>query len=232
MFYSCPAVRADPADQREEDCGKAECLLHSDCPSHLKCCYDGCGYSCTEPSRIPYIDLVSAYSDECPPAREVPCTDREEEEESESESEREEWEESNSESDEEWEESCVDEDFTCDPNELCCANECGWSVCVPRWLENPCLMAVALALNTSRSSSGATLLGSYTPLCTTDGLFREIQCHTHYCWCVNRDTGVPLSDIVPFEEANVLACAGTCDVSTCACRLSAIFVSFLFSLCI
>ena len=200
IFHSCPAVRAGASDSCT-----AECLLHSECPAHLKCCYNGCGYSCVQPTQIPYIDLEPVYTDECPAVSDVPCLDEEEEEESEgSESE---WDsgtmESEGESSEEG--SCREEGYVCDRNELCCDNDCGSAVCVERELESPCLVAVAISLN---MSAAQRVYGRYKPLCTTEGLFREIQCHAHFCWCVEEETGVPLSDTVPFEQANVLACAG------------------------
>ena len=69
-------------------------------------------------------------------------------------------------------------------------------------------MEVALSANTSE------LYGSYKPQCTSEGQFRQVQCHAHFCWCVESDTGVPVSDIVPFEQASVLTCTGVC---VCAC---------------
>lgn len=198
---------------------QADCLLHSECPSHLRCCYNGCGYSCMEPHQIPYIDLAPAYSNQCPPPEDVPCLEWEEEEEWE-----EQWEEEESdseedgdsdgsESSEEWAGSCrgdeEEEGEGCDPDELCCDNDCGSSVCVGRVPDQPCLAAVALTLN----ASSPQLYGRYRPLCTLQGLFREIQCHAHFCWCVEPTTGEPLSDTVPFEQANVLACASECFAS-------------------
>lgn len=201
IFYSCPAVRAGASDHCE-----ADCLLHSECDSNLKCCYNGCGYSCMQPHQIPYVELAPAYTDECPAVGDVPCLDEDEEEEWEEEGEEEREEEDSEEDSEEGsdEVSCREEEFSCDSNEMCCDNECESAVCVSRDLYSPCFAAVALSLNVSSSE----VYGRYRPMCTTRGLFREIQCHAHFCWCVEADTGVPLSDTVPFEQANVLACAG------------------------
>ena len=172
-FHSCPAVRAGTTT----DCD-AECLLHGDCPSHLKCCYNGCGYSCMQPHAIPFIDISSSYVKTCPDNSDVPCLEARG--------------------------SCQEEDFLCDEGEMCCDNDCATSICISTKPDSPCFTAVQLAVSTNASN----MFGRYKPQCTTQGLFREIQCHAHFCWCVESQSGVPVSDIVPFEQANVLACAG------------------------
>ena len=175
MFYSCPATRAGEST----DC-TANCLLHSHCtdPPANKCCYNGCGYSCVRPHRIPYIDLSSARKTECPAESDVPCF--------------------------ETTGSCREDEFACDDDDdMCCDNDCGIAVCVSTELDSPCFTAVEIALNNTSDR-----LGVYRPQCTTRGLFREIQCHAHFCWCVESDSGIPKSEIVPFEQTNQLACAG------------------------
>ena len=48
----------------------------------------------------------------------------------------------------------------------------------------------------------ASLIGAYLPQCEEDGSFSLLQCHasTGYCWCVNGQSGVPISDLVRFEQ--------------------------------
>ncbi len=165
------------------DCS-ANCLLHSHCggPPESKCCYNGCGYSCMRPHPIPYIDLSSARVTACPDASEVPCLDTMG--------------------------SCRREEFACEDDEdLCCDNGCASAVCISTELDSPCVTAVEMALAANTSE----LLGSYRPQCNSQGLFRGIQCHAHYCWCVESSSGEPISDIVPFERTNELACAGEQD---------------------
>ncbi|XP_077301993.1 uncharacterized protein LOC143922567 isoform X3 [Arctopsyche grandis] len=43
---------------------------------------------------------------------------------------------------------------------------------------------------------------SYVPECTADGRYRRIQCYpqTGYCWCVNEDSGVPISGTAIKDE--------------------------------
>lgn len=175
-FLSCPAVHTGTS----ADC-VADCLLHSECSSSLKCCYNGCGYSCMTAHTIPYIDISSSYITECPAPSDMPCADVRG--------------------------SCREEGagFGCQVGEMCCDTDCGSALCMSSVLESPCFVAVAVAL--SPNSTQLTVEG-YRPQCTSQGNFRQIQCHAHYCWCVNPDSGVPLSDIVPFQQANVLACAG------------------------
>lgn len=131
-----------------------------------------------QPHSIPYIDISSSYVEECPDSSDVPCAQAQG--------------------------SCREEEFMCEEGEMCCDNDCASALCISTTLGSPCFTAVQLAASTNTSK----LLGRYKPQCTTQGLFREIQCHAHYCWCVVSQSGVPVSDIVPFEQANVLACAG------------------------
>lgn len=176
VYYSCPAVRPS---KTPESCN-ANCRSHSDCSSPLQCCYDGCGYSCTQPSHIPYIHLPSSSAaGGCPSPNLVPCAKASG--------------------------SCLDEGYSCNGDSRCCENSCSGAVCLSTVDSTPCFTAVGIAL---LSNSSQELLGRYKPLCTTQGLFRGIQCHEHYCWCVEVQSGRPLSDIVPFEQADVLECAG------------------------
>ena len=179
IYYSCPAIRPTNSP---ENC-KTNCQSHSDCSSSLHCCYDGCGYSCIQPTRIPYIQLPSpSAADGCPSPSSVPCAKTTS---------------SNV--------SCMDDGNSCSSSNMCCENSCSEAVCLSTVDSTPCFSATEIVL---LSNSSLELLGSYKPLCTTQGLFRGIQCHEHYCWCVETQSGKPLSDIVPFERADVLECAG------------------------
>ena len=179
VYYTCPVVEPN---ENPEDC-VTTCESHSDCSSPLYCCYDGCGYSCSQPSRIPYIRLES-YSNEdaCPSPSEVPCADMAD-----------------------GLGSCLNDDYSCDEGSICCENACSSALCLSTADSTPCFTAVKMAIS-SNSSTG--LLGTYEPRCTTQGLFRAIQCYENYCWCVDTKTGEPLSDIVPFQLAHVLECTG------------------------
>lgn len=79
-------------------------------------------------------------------------------------------------------------------------------------------------LQLSLGNSSEPMLGAYRPHCDQDGLFTEIQCHEHYCWCVETDTGRPTSDMVPFENSDDLPCTGTCTFSYCKATFLCEFV--------
>ena len=175
VFFSCPAVREDTAGICEH-----ECSLHSECPHSKKCCYNGCGHTCTPPVTIPYVPLPKATG--CPPPDDVPCVD-----------------------DEEREGSCRDPKFACGEGEVCCDNGCSSAVCLGRSELVPCFTAREIL---EGNGTGQALMGAYRPQCNEDGHFRHIQCHEHFCWCVESLTGRPLSDIVPFEKSDALECSG------------------------
>ncbi len=190
VFQSCPPVREDTAG-----ICVAECTLDSECPSDTKCCYTGCGYSCTAPEAVPYVPLPTISS--CPPTNQVPCVDsrgscyREEDDESEESSDSE-------------ESSSVD--FECDEDSsMCCENDCGSSVCVYRTGLAPCTTAQEVVLKRNES-----ILGGFMPQCDSGGHFRAIQCQDHYCWCVDQHTGQPESDMVAFELVANLQCSSKC----------------------
>ena len=126
---------------------------------------------------------------------------------------------------------CVHEcslDRECLDSKKCCYNGCGHTCQPPVTIPyvplsnvvlrgpTPCLSARELLLgNRSRP-----LLGAYTPQCDGGGSFRGIQCHEHYCWCVENVTGRPITDMVPFEKVGSLKCSGnhTCtSVFVCVC---------------
>ncbi len=162
-----------------------------------KCCYTGCGYSCTDPEVTPYIPLPTMNS--CPPTNQVPCTlsgrscaqSNEEE--------------ASTDTDDESSDSDSSDGLVCDDDtSMCCENDCGSSVCVYRTGLTPCKDARMIAKD--RNNTTESMVGRYSPQCDFDGHFRPVQCHEHYCWCVDEHTGQPESDMVAFEHIDNLQC--------------------------
>lgn len=180
VFHSCPPVREDD----EAGICVAECTLNSECPQDVHCCYTGCGYSCMTPEVIPYIPLPTLAT--CPPTSAVPCVLDEG--------------------------SCdvdTSSDSDCDDGvSLCCENNCGGAVCVSPTGSTPCRDARRMAQE--RNETQDSMVGRFAPQCDTDGRFRPIQCHEHYCWCVHTLTGEPESDMVAFEHLDNLGCTCKC----------------------
>lgn len=89
----------------------------------------------------------------------------------------------------------------CQDGLLCCPNICGSDMCVEGDIQSaPCLAIV---------SNMTVMPGAYIPACNaTDGSFLRIQCHENYCWCVNRTTGRPESDMVLGQNMDELECSG------------------------
>ena len=89
-----------------------------------------------------------------------------------------------------------------DPGKLCCQNECGSSLCVDGEIPPfPCTTAV-------NGLTGEAMLGQFIPECDeSDGTFRGLQCWSHYCWCVDRQSGEPTSDMVESGRVGVLECS-------------------------
>ena len=56
-YYSCPPLSSDVAGICSE-----ECSSDSDCTNSQRCCSNGCGHTCSDPVRIPYV----AYDLQCP----------------------------------------------------------------------------------------------------------------------------------------------------------------------
>ena len=91
----------------------------------------------------------------------------------------------------------------CEDDQKCCVNPCGSTICVPAIPPpKPCLAAK----ETLGDSPG---LGAYVPQCNdSDGSFQRLQCHSHYCWCVDMTTGTPVSDLTLSENVGDLSCTG------------------------
>lgn len=89
-----------------------------------------------------------------------------------------------------------------DPDKLCCQNSCGSSVCVKGELPPfPCTKTV-------NSLTGGALLGQYIPRCDVeDGTFHSLQCSSHYCWCVDEQSGKPTSDMREVGDIGDLDCS-------------------------
>ena len=89
----------------------------------------------------------------------------------------------------------------CADGRLCCQNPCGSLVCSPGSPPPyPCTATV--------NSMNGALLGGFVPKCGNgDGTFLALQCFSHYCWCVQSDTGVPVSNMVLSSEVGYLECS-------------------------
>ena len=107
-FYSCPVLEEDTVGICSE-----ECSGDTDCNSDQKCCSNGCGHTCMDPTPIPYI----APPLECPDTWDGPivCDIQE----------------------------CNDSTQCQSSDQLCCANPCGSRVCVDGTLPPyPCTATV------------------------------------------------------------------------------------------
>lgn len=77
--------------------------------------------------------------------------------------------------------------------EICCSNGCG----------HACMQGVTpppLCLRTRESILNRGESGQYIPQCEKDGSFISHQCHSEYCWCVDPNSGVPVSDKIRFQK--------------------------------
>jgi len=192
VYHSCPAMQAVNSSKANNagTCDESSCSQHTDCPAPLYCCPSSCGKSCVQPLVIPYIKLPSNSSHaSCPPPSSIPCRVKMDDD-----------------GNDEKELSCLDYSSMCQAGTRCCENSCSYGDCLSTADSTPCFTASRMA-QTSNSSLGG-LLGVYVPQCTTQGLFRAIQCHQHYCWCVDTRSGRPLSDLMTFERVSMLKCAG------------------------
>ncbi len=91
----------------------------------------------------------------------------------------------------------------CSDGLFCCPNPCGSMVCVEGVTEQmPCFVIQQKVGNSS-------LLGRYVPKCDpSTGKFQALQCHSHYCWCVDPASGKPQSALVNSTELGALECTG------------------------
>lgn len=87
--------------------------------------------------------------------------------------------------------SCTD-NSACGANQLCCQNGgCG------RYCSNA--VSSAQPCFAVREMFTAAIPGAYVPTCQDDGRFAAVQFHgsTGYSWCVNVQTGYPISSFYP-----------------------------------
>ena len=93
-------------------------------------------------------------------------------------------------------------DTGCGEGMMCCENLCASAVCL-RGTGRPCQSIL------DQRNQTVALLGEYIPRCDGDGLFQPLQCHSHYCWCVEPSSGRPTSDVSPSENLDGLEeCSG------------------------
>ena len=78
----------------------------------------------------------------------------------------------------------------CESGELCCSSGCGSMACTAGVPIQP------ICRSMSRQAQQLGLIGAFQPSCEEDGSFSELQCHgsTGYCWCVDVQTGQPVSN--------------------------------------
>ena len=102
--------------------------------------------------------------------------------------------------------TCTDDcDRTnCNDGNICCESSCG-QTCTAGTPRTP------LCPSVQSQNERTGLLGRFIPRCNQDGSFLEVQCHEHYCWCVNVLTGDPVSDGIEGEEPQCggFRCEGT-----------------------
>lgn len=77
----------------------------------------------------------------------------------------------------------------CRAGQLCCDTGCGHT-CVAGVPIHPICRTMA------QRSQEAGLIGAFQPSCEEDGRFSELQCHgsTGFCWCVDVETGQPVTN--------------------------------------
>ena len=94
------------------------------------------------------------------------------------------------------EEDCSDNTECTNEGELCCSNGCG-TACMEAVLVSPRCSAVR-----DQVLNGTALIGPYIPQCEDDGNFSPTQCwgSTGSCWCVDTQSGEPVSDMIRFKE--------------------------------
>ena len=89
--------------------------------------------------------------------------------------------------------SCTD-DSSCAANQLCCRNNCGHFCVDAVESSQPCS-----AVRGQLLMGGHARPGAFVPACQTNGKYSPTQIHgsTGYSWCVNVETGQPVSGYYP-----------------------------------
>ena len=58
-------------------------------------------------------------------------------------------------------------------------------------------------------TSGAERLDQFVPECSyADGTFHPLQCWSDHCWCVDKQSGEPISNAVTYDRIEELDCLG------------------------
>ena len=89
---------------------------------------------------------------------------------------------------------CSEECDDCDEGEMCCSNGCGHA-CIAGVFPSPLCTSLRDTLMNS------SMIGAYIPQCNEEtGGFSAVQCHgsTAYCWCVEEESGRPVTDVTRF----------------------------------
>lgn len=144
------------------------CSSDQPCQENYKCCSNGCGHSCMLAERIPYYPIPL----ECPSPQHYDPTCPPQQQ------------------------ACTDA-TVCADNQLCCQRgQCGRYCTEAVNSSQPCL-ALRHLLMPNGSQGG--IPGAYVPSCQDDGTFSPAQFHgsTGYSWCVNVQTGYPISPYSP-----------------------------------
>ena len=94
------------------------------------------------------------------------------------------------------------EESNCPKGSFCCENPCGGKMCAEG-------VRRCSAIQQQMANTTDHLFGAFEPQCnSTTGKFQSVQCHSHYCWCVNPDDGKPTSEVVLSEKMKELDCTG------------------------
>ena len=75
----------------------------------------------------------------------------------------------------------------CREGQACCPTGCGIA-CTASIPVRPTCRSIA------RQVRQSGLLGAFTPSCEEDGSFSERQCRERFCWCVDVQTGQPVTN--------------------------------------
>lgn len=78
----------------------------------------------------------------------------------------------------------------CGGGQMCCDSGCGSTICSDGVPITPACPVMR------RQADERGLIGGFRPSCEEDGSFSEVQCHgsTGYCWCVDVESGQPVSN--------------------------------------
>ncbi|TMS37456.1 hypothetical protein L596_004385 [Steinernema carpocapsae] len=172
----CPKIIILATPRPNTGCS-VECRLNSDCHGNGPCCFNGCGMSCRKgsPKTAPSTSIQKSISvvpaivpqNQLNAERLGVCS-------------------SNPISNPGCRSDCT-RDSECPEFQKCCAYGCGRLCQYPR-------VATACVHRLAAFASLKTVNPIHHVQCTSDGLFRSVQCDQsiHVCWCVETSSGLEL----------------------------------------